>query len=160
MCLSKIVFVLILLVFDECFWICHFMSFIEFAKFSAIISSNNFFCSIIFLLFSFESSHKYLKCCSFLIFFFFIFFISIELTSNSWNLSYVTSILLLITSNEHFILNFIFLSSLISIRFFFIVSVSLLRFFVSMSRFSFIVLSILIMAASMLIPISMNRFGL
>lgn len=111
------------------------------------------FCSIISL-FSFESSHKSLKCCSFLVPAnpppHFLFFISIELTSNSWNLSCKIFILLLITSGELLVLNIIFCSSIIYFRFFFIVSIFLLRSSVNRSRFSFIVLNILIIAALVL----------
>ena len=85
------------------------------------------YCSIISLFFSFESSHKSHKCCSFLVSPLpFLFFISIELTSNSWNLSYKIFILVLITSGDLLVLNIIFFSSVMSIWCFLIFSVSLL----------------------------------
>ena len=80
----------------------------------------------------------------------FLFFISIELTSNSWDLFYKIFILLLITSGELLVLNIMLCSSIIYFRFFFIVSTFLLRSSVNRSRVSFIVLNILIIAALVL----------
>lgn len=159
---------LVLILFGVCwaFWICNFMSFIEFGKFPTIIFSNTFFAPLFlsspsgipdtYLLDLLNHTRVPEVLLILGLSFPFMFFISNELHLNSWYLSYAISILLLITSSELFYFKHI--SQFCNVH-----QIPFYNFYYSaeilcqLSRFSFIVLGILIIAAYVLIPTSMSR---